>query len=204
MNVCRRASYQKKRECERNMSTVKVVVPEGPSRWAAASRIQRQWRRALASVRVTALLDARRAAEEARFAAADRNEAVLLIQNRMRICLAKNRVAAVRADQASRGTSRTHARRDPEYVHPSKLESSLFVFKSQPPSDDEVLDLFDAIDITNSVTIPRAYARAVFDRLLVDLFPGNADAAFERAIPIAGDAVPPSALYFLVLRALAL
>ena len=175
-------------------------------RWAAVMRIQREWRRAIAHNKMRRLIEAARAEQAQTFADADQLEAALLIQNRMRMCLAKKSVAAKRLEVAAAGgpaSSQVKAA-EVEYVHPSKLDPSAFIFRGKPPTDDEVLDLFDAIDITNSGVIPRGHARAVFDRLLMDLYPGDSKAAFDSAVPVDDDMITPSALYFVVLRAMAL
>lgn len=175
------------------------------SRWGAAIRIQAVWRRALARVRIKARLDNRRKALEQHFNDADRTEAALLIQTRMRICLAKKKVEQKRRiAEAAGGGAKRDAAAVPTYCNPQSLPYHYFTFKSQPPTDDEVLDLFDAVDVGNTGFIPKVYAKAIFDRLLMDLHPGNSDDAFERALPTEGEWVTPSALYFVIVRALSM
>lgn len=168
-------------------------------RWRAAIRIQRLWRSAIARRKVGRLVAARSARFAEVFDSADRLEAVLLIQTRMRIVLAKARVRQLKVERASGVVDAPPV----TYAHPKDIDPSCFVFRALPPTDDEVLDLFDAIDVCNTGTIPRELARAVFDRLLSDLHPGDPASAFDRALPVDSDVVTPSALYFVVLRALA-
>jgi hypothetical protein len=150
------------------------------------------------------MLDEHHRRQEIVFRAADRLEAALIIQSRIRIVLATKALAAKRRDAEARGGLVSQRKKAAQtYMDPATLDSRYFIFKCQPPSDDEVLDLFDAIDVCNTGVIPRTHARAVFDRLLVDLFPGDPKVAFDRAAPVADDMLPPSALYFVVLRALA-
>ena len=168
-------------------------------RWSAATRIQCQWRGHHCRDVVRALLADRMGKRQAIFDESDRMEAGLLIQTRIRMFLAKRRTERIRQERTQRPPERPAT-----HVHPHRVDPRLFVFSSNPPSDDEVLDLFDAMDPLNTGKIPRAYARAVFDRLLSDLHPGDPTVAFNRAIQTADDQVTASALYLVVLRALAL
>jgi len=172
----------------------------GANRWDAATRIQCQWRSHTARSIVNFLLAQRRQQRFAAFDISDRLEACLLIQTRMRMFLARKRVTGLRMTHMEKVQTMTGA----VHVHPSQIDPRLLVFSGAPPTDDEVLDLFDAMDPKNTGKIPRSFARAVFDFLLSDLHPGDPTSIFDAALRTRDEEISPSALYLVVLRALAM
>jgi hypothetical protein len=168
----------------------------------AAQRIQKNWRGCVARGTTLDKAADRQAERDDIFLAADRNEAALLIQNRARIIAAKNRVGGIREARAALALQLSAVAAT--YVHPDALEPELFYFGQGVPDDDELIALFDAIDVTSSGTIPRSHCRAVFDRLTMSLHPGDPQAAFDRAMPTNAERVTLSALTMVIIRAVAL